>query len=409
MATSEMTARSISKCRKMVTSAAWSRSSFRILPASALALLVVSFAQAQPNLTPYKTSGWSDKIVVATAPGATDTSAVDAAVLRPTDTLYLNWAVDNDGSESATARFFVAVFVDGVLWNGNAYFYADPPLAAHDHAFWTDKRFGSLSVGIHSIQILADSTGAVAQSNESDHTYTRTIEIVGEAGARDGRRIRPALQPTLAIPIGGHLGGDRGPLVLQVNPGPDPCPLKAPCVWNDVEGVTGGTAPYHYAVGTFADGAPPFGMTVDVISGSVHGTPTVAGTYLFEVCVIDLVGASVCQPTTITVGNFDGSYSGTFDDTIVCPPPGTSGTSSHPFAFSVSNNHIDVTTPGISGTGTISTSGSAAFDVSGSGITCPFTGQFVVNDVGAIRANGTYSCNIGGGCTENGKWNAARQ
>ena len=69
-----------------------------------------------------------------------------------------------------------------------------------------------------------------------------------------------------------------------------------------VASISGGSAPYHFQSDTFANGAPPFGMIVD-INGNLTGTPTDAGQYTFGVCATDLGGliASPCPTTTITV------------------------------------------------------------------------------------------------------------
>jgi hypothetical protein len=48
---------------------------------------------AAPNLFPYNPVGWSDRIVVARAPG----TKTDAASLATSDNLYVSWAVGNGG------------------------------------------------------------------------------------------------------------------------------------------------------------------------------------------------------------------------------------------------------------------------------------------------------------------------
>lgn len=58
--------------------------------------------------------------------------------------------------------------------------------------------------------------------------------------------------------------------------------------------ATGGAPPYHYLFDTFANGGPPLGLSVNLVSGELNGTPTAAGTYHFGVRAVDLVGASSC-------------------------------------------------------------------------------------------------------------------
>jgi hypothetical protein len=70
---------------------------------------------------------------------------------------------------------------------------------------------------------------------------------------------------------------------------------------NSVVGtVSGGSPPYHFQSDSFATGAPPLGMIVD-LNGKLTGTPSVAGSYTFGVCAVDMAGASSCGATSITV------------------------------------------------------------------------------------------------------------
>jgi photosystem II stability/assembly factor-like uncharacterized protein len=123
-----------------------------------------------PNLTPYQPSGWSDKIVVAKAPGGT----TDSAGLKSTDSLYVNWAVANTGTAATTVRFYTNLFIDGTLRQS---WYDDPPLGPGYYGFATDFSIGSLPNGSHTIQIVADPTNVIAESSESDNQYTKTIVV----------------------------------------------------------------------------------------------------------------------------------------------------------------------------------------------------------------------------------------
>ena len=68
-----------------------------------------------------------------------------------------------------------------------------------------------------------------------------------------------------------------------------------------VNGITGGTAPYHYRSDTLAAGTPPLGMIVNP-NGNLTGTPSVPGQYDFSVCAMDSAGeTSPCEATSITV------------------------------------------------------------------------------------------------------------
>lgn len=56
----------------------------------------------QPNLTPYQPSGWSDKIVVSSVTG----NNTDSPSLTTANTIYVDWAVINNGASPATSRFY---------------------------------------------------------------------------------------------------------------------------------------------------------------------------------------------------------------------------------------------------------------------------------------------------------------
>lgn len=126
-------------------------------------------AVASPNLTPYQPSGWSDKIVVARTTGTT----TDSTSLTTADTLYVNWAVINNGTTAATSTFYTYLYVDGVFKT----YWTTTSLNANTYAYANDTSIGSLSAGIHTITITTDATGTIAESNESDNSYTKTITV----------------------------------------------------------------------------------------------------------------------------------------------------------------------------------------------------------------------------------------
>lgn len=68
-----------------------------------------------------------------------------------------------------------------------------------------------------------------------------------------------------------------------------------------VAGVTGGSSPYSFQLDSFAYGTPPSLMTVDLLTGNLKGTPSLAGTYNFQLCARDIGGNQNCKPVTVTV------------------------------------------------------------------------------------------------------------
>lgn len=122
-----------------------------------------------PNLIPFQPNGWSDKIVVSTSTGTN----IDSATLRTTDTLFVDWAVLNNGTATTSASFQIKLFVDGVEKNS----WSSNPLDANFFTFIQDQSIGSLTAGTHTLRIVADALNAVSENNESDNEYTKTITV----------------------------------------------------------------------------------------------------------------------------------------------------------------------------------------------------------------------------------------
>jgi uncharacterized protein YfaP (DUF2135 family) len=141
-----------------------------VATAAALLWAAGALGQGLPNLTPFQPSGWSDKIVVSrTIGGKTDSSS-----LAPTDTLYVAWAVINNGSTPTGVRFFTEMYVDGVLKDTR---FTDPPLNPGFYAYIENYSIGSLPAGTHTIRIKTDSTGVISETIETDNEYTKTITV----------------------------------------------------------------------------------------------------------------------------------------------------------------------------------------------------------------------------------------
>lgn len=130
----------------------------------------------EPNLTPYQPPGWSDKIVVINKTGCTSTACTDSSRLYITDTLYIDWAVINNGTAATSATFYTQLYVDGVAKSS---WYNNPPLnfSNSNWVYLLDYSIGALSAGTHTIKIVADSTGVIDESNEGDNEYTKTITV----------------------------------------------------------------------------------------------------------------------------------------------------------------------------------------------------------------------------------------
>lgn len=121
------------------------------------------------NLTPYKPSTWDNKLVISSVTG----TSTSTSPIFNTHTLYVDWAVVNTGTAAVSETFYSRLYVDDVL-KGT---WSTVSLRAGAWAYKTDINIGSLTPGTHSIRIQTDVTSVVAETNEADNSYTRTITV----------------------------------------------------------------------------------------------------------------------------------------------------------------------------------------------------------------------------------------
>ncbi|MXZ35839.1 MAG: S8 family serine peptidase, partial [Acidobacteria bacterium] len=126
-----------------------------------------------PNLRPFKPRGWSDVIVVSNRQG----DNLNSGRLAPSDVLFVDFAVINSGGSPVTRPFRINLLVDGRLWKS---FDVPAPLDPQIFRFREDYPIGRLGVGTHAIRIVADAENQVAESDEDDNEYTRSIVVAGD-------------------------------------------------------------------------------------------------------------------------------------------------------------------------------------------------------------------------------------
>jgi N-acetylmuramoyl-L-alanine amidase len=128
---------------------------------------------AQPNLTPYTPSGWDYPIVPSSVQGTTRVNTLYAG--QPT---YIDWAVINNGSATASGRFYSYLYLDGTRIGS---WYKDN-LQAGYYTYVSDWSYTVSTPGWHTLKIVADATGAIAESNENDNTWERNFYWEGGGG-----------------------------------------------------------------------------------------------------------------------------------------------------------------------------------------------------------------------------------
>jgi hypothetical protein len=131
-----------------------------------------------PNLTPYQPAGWTDKVVVSNTTGTHS----DSSPLLASDALFVDAAILNDGEAATAAPFVGKLYVDGVEVHS---FIVNPPLSVSGYTFLQDVPLGSLGAGQHAIKIVVDANGEIAEGDESDNEYTKSITVAPSGPGAD--------------------------------------------------------------------------------------------------------------------------------------------------------------------------------------------------------------------------------
>src|SRR5207247_23598 len=98
----------------------------------------------------------------------------DSNPLTPADSLYVDWAVINNGSVATTTEFRTELYLDGALrfaWTNVS------PLNVGSYVSMQDISIGLLSTGTHTIRIKTDASALITEGDETDNEYTKTIFI----------------------------------------------------------------------------------------------------------------------------------------------------------------------------------------------------------------------------------------
>jgi hypothetical protein len=107
--------------------------------------------------------------VAALVPGTND-----APALSDSQDIFISWAVLNnfDGG-STTNRFYTQLFLDGIL---NHTWYSDG-LDAGFYSYSVGYNIGKIAAGAHTLRLDTDATGVVAESDETDNSFTKNILV----------------------------------------------------------------------------------------------------------------------------------------------------------------------------------------------------------------------------------------
>ncbi|MEQ1862852.1 MAG: CARDB domain-containing protein, partial [Chthoniobacteraceae bacterium] len=113
------------------------------------------------------------------APGAivvsrTSGTGTDTPVFQTSDTVFIDFSTINDGQAATGVATTADVFVDGALAAQPAIF---DMLGAGMSASVLDVNAGSFAPGVHTVRVVLDSGGVLAERDEDDNVFTRDFTV----------------------------------------------------------------------------------------------------------------------------------------------------------------------------------------------------------------------------------------
>ncbi len=138
--------------------------------AALIPLLAQPAVTAKPNLTTFNPAGWSDNLVASRSVGVT----ADAPLFRTFDTIYVDYAVVNNGTTFVNTAWRATLYVDGVETASDSF---NGQLAVNATITKLDRAIGPLAAGTHTIKLVLDTDNSVAETSETDNTYQKLITV----------------------------------------------------------------------------------------------------------------------------------------------------------------------------------------------------------------------------------------
>ncbi len=135
---------------------------------------VAKWRTRKPDFAPHVFTGRGASLVVSASLG----KYTYESTFKDSDKLYVSWAF-KCSNESVSTSFRSVLYVDDAVrktWKTSS--------IAEGKAFYVDEyNIGSLSVGTHTIKVVADAYGEVSELDESNNTVTRTITVTRTPGS----------------------------------------------------------------------------------------------------------------------------------------------------------------------------------------------------------------------------------
>ncbi|MBL7685187.1 MAG: hypothetical protein JNK65_04025, partial [Deltaproteobacteria bacterium] len=122
------------------------------------------------DIVPFKKQGWASTIVMSSSKGAISDSALYQCQVN-----YANFNIRNTGDGGAFGTFYNHVYIDG-SYKGQ-WTTTNLNQTATSSLLDFPLNAGSLSVGNHTIEIRADATGIILESDDVNNNYSRSFTI----------------------------------------------------------------------------------------------------------------------------------------------------------------------------------------------------------------------------------------
>jgi hypothetical protein len=127
----------------------------------------------ESNLTPYRPSGWDNKIVVSNVSGTHSEGTVYAG-----DTAHIDYAYINNGTEDIDTRFYSEFYVNESMVR-RAYTNG---LQSGYYAYTEDFEYTFPAAGTYTLKLVCDVENDVVESNEDDNEHKRVKQIPSQQG-----------------------------------------------------------------------------------------------------------------------------------------------------------------------------------------------------------------------------------
>ena len=124
-----------------------------------------------PDLVPYQPPGYSDEIVISHSSGTNSDETIYA-----NQTVYIDYAVLNDGDGEASGGFYVEIRDDTTSEIIRRGFYSGS-LQANYYYRQEDSHWTFTQTGWHTIRLKIDADNNISESNEANNEYTKQIYV----------------------------------------------------------------------------------------------------------------------------------------------------------------------------------------------------------------------------------------